>query len=90
MKVKRPYEVFLIRDGVGCYASQMLFAGNTWAVSEAQAENNVRHRNGDKQEYLTIGDYLDEGSVTIYYKAFPEGDERSIREFKANLSNFVE
>lgn len=90
MKTRRPYDVFLIRDGSGCYASQMFFAGNTWAVSEAQAENNVRHRNGDKQAYLSIGDYLDEGSVTIYYKAFLEGDERSIQEFKANLSNFVE
>jgi hypothetical protein len=69
-KPKRKYNVYLVRDGRGCYeGSEKRFLGSTFAVSEAQACNNVRHRCGGGYSSWETGDYLEEGSVSYSYKA---------------------
>ena len=53
-KEKHKYRVYLcahIYDCAGdinCEINHREFVGETWAVSAAQAETNVRYRNGDK------------------------------------------
>ncbi len=80
MKIKREkkhYCVYYVGRGTGCYAKeyQKTFLGETWAVSEEKACNNVRYRHRDKN-YKHGGyknDYLDdclgEGDVIFTYEA---------------------
>lgn len=68
-KQKQKYNVYIrgeIDDCEGdpnCIVKYELFAGSTYAVSKAQAETQVRFRNGDK-----FNSYFDDYGVT-YYKA---------------------
>lgn len=51
------------------------FEGDTWAVSEKQAVNNVRHRNlGDISQYkpIAVGGHWDNG---LEWKAVKKGDK---------------
>lgn len=71
-KPRQKYNVYLIGTGHGCYAEdyRRVFLGSTFAVSEAQACNNVRHRcGGYSASSFDIGDYLEEGFVSYSYKA---------------------
>ena len=74
-KPKNHYAVYCVRDGDGVYASSRDFIGDTWAVSAAQACNNVRYRYRDNNQphggysFQVIGDILDEGSVIYTYEA---------------------
>lgn len=52
-KPKQKYNVYIRRTvhdylDPNCDVCREAFAGTTWAVSAAQAETNVRYRNGDK------------------------------------------
>lgn len=76
-KPKKHYAVYYVGKGEGVYAKdyQRTYLGDTWAVSKAQAENQVRYRFRDEKrpnggysvDYL--GDCLDEGSVIFTYEA---------------------
>lgn len=67
---KNLYNVYLVRNGTGVYASHRIYVGQTWASSKEQAENNVRYRiNGAVPSMEIIGDRLEQGSVAIYYEA---------------------
>lgn len=71
-KPRQKYDVYLVGTGYGCYATnyRKVFLGSTFAVSEAQACNNVRHRcGGYSASEFDIGDYLEEGYVEYNYKA---------------------
>lgn len=69
-KPRQKYNVYLVRDGDGCYEGHReIFLGSTFAVSEAQACSNVRHRCGGGYSRWEVGDYLEEGSVLYSYKA---------------------
>lgn len=70
-KQKIKFEVYWIGTGYGCYAKDYCreFLGETWAVSEAQAINNIRHRTGFPR-YDFLGDAYDEGHVDFELKAF--------------------
>ena len=76
-KPRQKYNVYLIGTGHGCYAEdyQKIFLGSTFAVSEAQACNNVRHRMRDDQNpnggysRWSLGDCADEGYVSYSDKA---------------------
>lgn len=48
---KKHYKVYYVGEGSGCYAKdyKRVFLGDTWAISEKQACNNVRFRHRDKQ-----------------------------------------
>ena len=71
-KQKRKYQVFWVGTGTGCYAKDYCreFLGETWAVSEAQACNNIRYRTGfplcDE-----LGDRAGEGYVFFIMEAKP-------------------
>ena len=68
-RIKQKYDVFWVGRGTGCYAENYCreYAGSTFAVSEAQAVNNIRHRTGVWEH--TIGDYAEEGYVDFFYEA---------------------
>lgn len=76
-KEKKKYSVYYVGTGFGCYAKdyQKIYLGDTWAVSEKQASNNVRNRYKDKTHpnggYAIdiLGDSQDEGYVLYEYKA---------------------
>ena len=69
-KPKHKYQVFWIGTGYGCYAKDYCkeLLGETWAVSEDQAINNIRHRTGFPR-YDFLGDAYDEGYVEYEIKA---------------------
>lgn len=84
--MKRKYQVYLVRRGYGCYGSMMFHVGNTMAVSEAQAENNVRFRhNGAVPAAWTNGDCEERGDIDTFYKAFPYWDNEAVAKYKAEL-----
>lgn len=74
---KKHYKVYVVGTGEGCYAKDYCreYAGETYAVSEKQACNNVRyqHRNNKNPNggYATsvIEDAYEEGSVLFTYEA---------------------
>lgn len=76
-KPKHHYLVYIVGEGAGVYAKDYCkhLVGETWAVSEKQACNNVRYQNRDRNSpnggYSSwdIGDYCDEGYVNFSYKA---------------------
>lgn len=43
---KRKFNVYLVGLGEGCYAKELHkeFIGETWAISDKQAINNIHHR----------------------------------------------
>ena len=45
-KIKHKYNVYLVGLGNGCYAHEYYkeFMGETWAVSDKQAANNIHYR----------------------------------------------
>lgn len=73
---KHKYNVYLVREGTGCYEGRSRYlVGQTWAVSDAQACNNVRF-NTRNEKYPNggpsarwIGDIKDEGLVSYFYEA---------------------
>ena len=69
-KTKNKYDVYYVRSGTGCYTSSETYIGTTWAVSEKQACNNVRNRCGGGPSVEWVGDYLEEGDVLKFYKAY--------------------
>lgn len=77
IKQKNHYAVYIVGSGSGVYRKDYCreFAGETWAVSEKQACNNVRFQNRSKSQpnggysVWGIGDYMDEGSVLFTYEA---------------------
>lgn len=72
MSPKRKYVVYHVIAGCGCYSNKETVIdclGATFAVSEAQAKNNIRHRTGFRD--YTVGDYLEEGTLWHYLKAEP-------------------
>lgn len=70
-KPKRKYAVYKVGKGDGCYAKDYCrdFVGETFAVSEKQAINQVVYRNGNGRRFDILGDYLEEGIVVFYYEA---------------------
>lgn len=73
--MKKQYNVY-IRQYVEDYTDDPAlainyeeFVGVTWAVSAAQAANNVRFRNGDKYNH----EYTDHGQ--IYYYAIQTAED---------------
>ena len=85
--MRRQYNVY-IRQRVDDYTEdpEMAlhyedFVGKTWAVSAAQAANNVRFRNGDKYNCML----LDSGA--IWYYAVAVGDDRP--ELHQNYKSWV-
>ena len=79
MKSKRKkYHVYIRRRGFGCYDTGddlLYFAGDTWAVSEKQAINNVRFRkDGATSNWFMNGDCGGDGDVIYSYEA-KEADE---------------
>ena len=71
---KQKYDVYIEGHGYGVYKKEYkkIFCGSTVAVSEAQAINNVRFRNGDKESIYIQDDYMDEGYVVFEYHAYPQ------------------
>lgn len=65
---KQKYKVYRVRRGDGVYGNSRTYVGDTWATSAEQASNNVRFRLGEPKMRV-IGDYLEEGSVVIYFTA---------------------
>lgn len=69
-KPKRKYKVFYQRRmdselPENCTIHDKVFAGETFAVSEAQAINNVRHRViGDISQYLPL---VSDGRYELFY-----------------------
>ena len=71
---KTKYHVYRVGPGFGCYARNYRrdFIGSTWAVSEKQAVNNVRHREALKNNFILtepLYDSLGMGYVTFHLKA---------------------
>lgn len=69
---KHKYNVYVRQSGWGVYAEgpNDYFVGETWAVSEKQAVNNVRFRNeGATPNSVIIGDILEEGELRYEYVA---------------------
>lgn len=81
-KPKNHYYVYIRGIGSGCYAEDYCreFVGETWAVSEKQACNNVRFQTRDDKRpnggysIFGIGDRLEEGDVLFTYEAELVGD----------------
>lgn len=75
---RKKYHVYIRRRGFGCYDTGedlLFFAGDTWAVSEKQAVNNVRfRREGETGNLFINGDYAGAGDVIYVYEA-KEADE---------------
>lgn len=69
-KLKRKYQVFWVGTGYGCYAKEYCkeLLGETWAVSEKQAVNNIHFRTG-YPFCDVLGDCLGEGHVDFELKA---------------------
>lgn len=71
------YDVYYVGYGEGCYAEEYCrqYVGTTYAVSPKQACSRVRYNTRTKEQphggYHTysIGDILEEGSVTFTYEA---------------------
>lgn len=74
MKSKyKKYKVYIERYGDGCYAKEYdkYLVGETYAVSEKQAVNNVRYKNeGKVPNFWLTGDYMDEGIIISKYVAY--------------------
>lgn len=76
-KPKHRYYVYVVGSGSGCYREDYCrqFAGETWAVSAAQACNNVRFQNRDRERphggysVWGFGDICEEGDVMFTYEA---------------------
>lgn len=71
-KPKQRYNVYLrqtICDRYGLETDHEIFVASTYAVSNAQAETNVRYRNGEK-----YNQYVDEYQE-IYYYAIPAAED---------------
>lgn len=70
-KEKRKYAVYIASRGDGrVYAKNGgdTFVGETFAVSEKQAINNVRFRNeGKKSNMWIVGDYFDDSAANLHY-----------------------
>ena len=71
---KTKYHVYRVGTGFGCYARNYRrdFIGSTWAVSEKQAVNNVRHREALKNNFILtepLYDSLGMGYVTFHLKS---------------------
>ena len=81
-KPKRHYKVYVKRTGFGCYDTGKplyTFVGETWAVSEAQAINNVRFRtDGKASNSWIIGDYAEQGDVMYQYIAEEIKDQKNV------------
>lgn len=67
-KAKKHYEVYWVQTGHGCYGSSEKYVGDTWAVSPAQACNNIRFRFNGSSGYF-VYDRLDEGFVYCDFEA---------------------
>lgn len=73
-KPKQKYRGLHVCCGYGCYTDKETVLedfGITYAVSEAQAENNFRYRYRFKD--YSVGDYAEEGSMFHYLKVVKEG-----------------
>jgi len=76
-KLKQKYDVYYVGIGSGVYAPNYCrqYVGSTFAVSPAQACNNVRYSLRDRKYpnggYATdvLGDIYDEGEVKFHYEA---------------------
>ena len=71
------YNVYRIGTGFGCYAREYRrdYLGSTFAVSEKQAINNIRHRHGNYIDLDGLSDSLGMGYVTFSLKAFPNSED---------------
>ena len=76
-KPKKHYAVYWVGEGEGVYAKDYSreYIGETWAVSPAQACNNVRYSLRTKKNphggYAShvLGDCYDEGAVYFHFEA---------------------
>lgn len=78
-RIRKKYAVFVSSIGDGkVYAERgdTYFVGETIAVSEKQAINNVRYRNeGKTSNVWIVGDYLDDSVMNIHYYFAKEVNE---------------
>ena len=79
VKPKERYNVYHIvsfHDGMdGSVSRKRTFAGETWAASKEQAENNVRFRNRGKSFSLEISEYSGDSAEYSYYEAIPARED---------------
>ena len=69
---KRKYAVYMCMEGIGVYHNNKIrqYVGETYAVSEKQAINNVRYRTeGKTTNFYSVGDYAGEGEHFYFYEA---------------------
>ena len=77
---KKHYHVYRVGTGHGCFARNYRrdFVGSTWAVSEAQACNQVRYRALQRNNFnilAPIYDSHDLGYVTFKLEAFISSED---------------